>query len=243
MKLELVIDARERDLIQQLQKENIQYSVKVLELGDILIRDDENVLSIFERKTFDDLYASIKDGRYHNQKKRLMKSFDIKKIGYIIEGHGSFLEEFDTQRKILLSCFYNMTFRDQLKVFRTSDISDTVHFIKGIWSRYQSDPEKYKIGGDGGGHGEEEQIVKLGTVNSASDYFIRALCQLPGVSLKTAKVIGEKYKTLMDLVRSLDHLSSDEKLAILKEIKIPSPSGSRKISGTVARNIVYYMLT
>lgn len=237
MNLQLVIDARERDLISLFGADEI--SVKLLELGDVIIQTNEGVvLSIFERKTLDDLYASIKDGRYHNQKKRLMETFDVKKIGYIIEGPGGFQEGGDTQKKILMSCVYNMSFRDHIKVFRSMDIHDTVNFIKGLWSRYKTDPEKYM--GSGSSGGGDEQIVKLGVVNTAEDYFIRALCQLPGVSLKTARAIGQKYKTFMGLMEGLKGLSGDEKLKELKSIKVGEKRIS--ISNKVAQNIIEYVV-
>ena len=62
---------------------------RILELGDIEINisnvDFTNKF-IFERKTLTDLNASINDGRYKEQKHRLLSSYSNNAITYIIEG-------------------------------------------------------------------------------------------------------------------------------------------------------------
>ncbi len=240
LKLQLVIDNRERDLIQLFSQQDISFDVKMLELGDIIIQtEDGTILCIMERKTWDDLYASIKDGRYQNQKKRLMETYDHKKIVYLIEGSGEFHEGSDPQKKILLSCFYNMTFRDNLKIIRTATLSDTVECIRGLWTRYQADPEKYNSNPSEIVH--KEHVVKLG-VKSAEDFFTKSLCQLPGVSMKTARAISNKYKTLMGMIDALSKLTSDEKIKTLKDITTQDDKGgTRKISSKVAQYIVEYV--
>ena len=71
------IDNRERDLIQSFINNNIKIETQNLDIGDIQIIyiDDsyvEHNLVVIERKTYDDLGASIKDGRYKEQKMRLL---------------------------------------------------------------------------------------------------------------------------------------------------------------------------
>ena len=60
----------------------------VLPLGDILIQTDEgkNVMLI-ERKTYADLLASIKDGRYEEQSYRLIHSsgFPLHSVVYLLD--------------------------------------------------------------------------------------------------------------------------------------------------------------
>ena len=84
-----VIDSRERDLIPIIQdkKENIEISIKQLDLGDIIIRSGDEDRIIIERKTLADLVSSIKDGRYKEQMARL-NAYDIPNhnVYYLIEG-------------------------------------------------------------------------------------------------------------------------------------------------------------
>ena len=51
---------------------------KNLDLGDIIIEYNDIPLIIIERKTIPDLLASIKDGRYKEQKKRIRKLNPLK---------------------------------------------------------------------------------------------------------------------------------------------------------------------
>ena len=89
----LIIDTREnllynniieRDL--DVYKNHISIEKKNLELGDIEINVDFTNKFIFERKTLSDLNASIYDGRYKEQKHRLLSSYSNNAITYIIEG-------------------------------------------------------------------------------------------------------------------------------------------------------------
>ncbi len=65
MTTKLVVDTRERSLIKALGKE---LEVRTLEVGDILCEYEDGSFWIAERKTADDLAASIHDGRWKEQK-------------------------------------------------------------------------------------------------------------------------------------------------------------------------------
>jgi len=87
------IDNRERKLIKLMKalKNDFDYNfeiiVEVLDLGDIIIYDDNVEKLIIERKSLSDLAASLKDGRYSEQSYRLngMKIHNHN-IVYLIEG-------------------------------------------------------------------------------------------------------------------------------------------------------------
>jgi ERCC4-type nuclease len=272
--MELHIDNRERELIHSSKFPNAKLSN--LELGDIVIKYNDKTFAIFERKTLADLAASIKDSRYKNQKKRLLENYDVKKIYYIIEGVLDYAvpEQVDVKingisKNTLLSCIYNMSFRDHIQVFRTSGINETIALIQGVFKRVSEDPEKYVGGATGersaaeraGAAGEraigeqsasadtedicagtDEQIIKK-QVSTPEEFFIRMLYQIPGVSLKTGKAIADKYHTLFSLYDSLSKHSDAEKLKTLKDIFIKDIKGKeRRISETVAKNIIKFIL-
>ena len=71
--MKLVIDNREpKELITALQNRVDSVSLENLEIGDIIIKNDNNkTILIFERKSLSDLISSIKDGRYKEQSFRL----------------------------------------------------------------------------------------------------------------------------------------------------------------------------
>ena len=73
------LDIRERDLADALKEliikninfSNIRIEYLALALGDIILMEDNIEKIIIERKTINDLFASIKDGRYKEQSFRL----------------------------------------------------------------------------------------------------------------------------------------------------------------------------
>ena len=75
-KLHIIIDNREQKIKQKLTVEKYPFiSYENLELGDILVKYDNELLLIIERKTLSDLASSVKDGRYKQQKIRLLNNF------------------------------------------------------------------------------------------------------------------------------------------------------------------------
>ena len=79
--ISITVDVRERELIRILGNDA---NVKALDMGDVLVRSGWEW--VFERKTLDDLAASIKDGRYREQKSRLLAHYPPHRITYILEG-------------------------------------------------------------------------------------------------------------------------------------------------------------
>ena len=84
----LIIDNRERELI-ELAKDKIQFESKSLDVGDILFTDENNeTILLIERKTVNDLKASICDGRAREQKARMLNcGIDPSRIIYLVEGN------------------------------------------------------------------------------------------------------------------------------------------------------------
>ena len=233
--MDLIIDNRERELGDILT--DICNAKKNLDLGDFVWEYQGSVVLVCERKTWSDLAASIKDGRYHNQKKRLLETYNCKKLAYIIEGTGDFSDSDvilinGIMKKTLLSCVLNTMLRDDIKIFRTASLLDTAELIRGIHMRFCQDPEKYTIaGGD-----SSEQIVKT-VVKTPQEYFVRALCQVPGVSQKTANAIATQYSTFAQFCKNADEQA-------LKDIvTIDSKGAKRRISTTVVKNLVEFLLT
>ena len=106
----LYIDCRERHLIELFEGD---CTTKALDIGDILITDEnEKVYCIIERKSIKDLNASLKDGRYKEQKHRLINNFNKKHILYILEDYVSF-ESLDDKK--LESAVIHSLFRDETR--------------------------------------------------------------------------------------------------------------------------------
>ena len=128
--LELVYDSRElklKPLLEAQKKDTIILVEKYLDLGDIIFKKDGEEILVVERKTLGDLYSSIQDGRYKEQKIRMMNNYPIEKIVYIIEGDISQqnIKFFKNSKSITNGALLNMTFRDNIKILRTKDINET----------------------------------------------------------------------------------------------------------------------
>ena len=88
--MNIIVDTRESGLITQLKTSNVDIliSQESLDIGDIhLCKPDGTIYMIIERKTIQDLAASIRDGRYKEQSIRLSQSnIPNHHILFMIEG-------------------------------------------------------------------------------------------------------------------------------------------------------------
>ena len=84
--MSIIITPGETKLIEAFKDQNYNVIIENLLVGDIHIRKDDKTVYILERKAGSDLDASIKDGRYKEQKSRLFETgIPRKNIIYIIE--------------------------------------------------------------------------------------------------------------------------------------------------------------
>ena len=120
--MRIVIDNREGELITRVneifsllpedKKKRIEIVIGNLPIGDILIQKIvDKTLLIIERKSFPDLLASIKDGRYEEQSHRLLNAGGVPphSIIYLLEGMFSSLRE-PSQKKLIYSAVTYIVF-------------------------------------------------------------------------------------------------------------------------------------
>lgn len=145
----LIIDIREGKLL-DLMKTRSQlpiYETANLPLGDIIVRHLDGEITyeiILERKCMTDMIASIKDGRYKEQKIRLqaeMTSSNSKnrtKISYLLEGSIDDLR-LPQDKTILIGSIISSIFRDNIPILRTSSLLDTLDVILRLHDRLVKD--------------------------------------------------------------------------------------------------------
>jgi ERCC4-type nuclease len=130
------IDTREQDLFTKCQQiiesvpkfKDIKIISQTLPLGDIIVNDGTNDCVIIERKTFTDLAASIKDGRYEEQSYRLNGlQHHNHNIIYLIEGDinrfNTFKERIDKQT--LYSAMFSINYFKGFSVMRSNNLEET----------------------------------------------------------------------------------------------------------------------
>jgi len=135
------IDVRENDLIANIKGiientmayRDLEISIESLPIGDIILSDKEKDLVIIERKTVNDLLASIKDGRYEEQSYRLNgSSYHNHNIIYLIEGDINRVNRFKDNRidkTTLYSSLFSLNYYKGFSVLRTFSIEETAFFI------------------------------------------------------------------------------------------------------------------
>ena len=138
----IIIDFREKDIIKhciEMNKNiNIEIKTENLLLGDILIDK-----LLIERKTINDLAASIVDGRYREQSFRLLKAIEEGyKVFYFIEGAMD-LYTGAISKHILVSTIYSLTHKG-FQVLLTKNSKDTAFFILQFAEKMKKDAEKMK---------------------------------------------------------------------------------------------------
>lgn len=166
--MEIIVDHRERELSRRLACQ-----VTPMPLGDIRIGD-----LLLERKTGADMAASIIDGRWRDQKARLLASPYT--CMYIIEGS---LKHHRIPYSTLISALGNTVLRDHMHVWRTRDMDETVDVIRMLANKWS---KPLKTAG----------VCKI--VRGENTY-VRMLMCIPGVSEHIARHVQKHYSTLKKL--------------------------------------------
>jgi len=226
MNVQIIVDSRETKLFSLLTerdldiyKNNISIQKEQLELGDIHIIFNE-ITYIYERKTVNDLLSSIKDGRYKEQKNRLLaNSFNN---NYIIEGDTITSNKNFKNQKTLTSVYLNSIYRDKINVFFTTNIDDTATFLLLLVSKIIEKPENYlnennKISQD---YIDVCKIKSQKNKNIDKDTcYLLQLSQIPNISKEIAKKIKEIYPTMSSLIKALEEQPDEKsKISLLTKI-------------------------
>ena len=187
-----------------------------LELGDILIvsTGEFPFTLLFERKAGNDLEASIKDGRYAEQKKRIKSLYEPGKCTYIIEN-----DKVNENDKILSAVIHTM-YRDNMHVQFTNDVNDTANFIKNVWVRCKAHPEYFVSDKPESGYLSSLKIKskKSDNIDVATCYILQ-LCQIPGISRVIATSLAAVYPTIGLLIDTLRNCPTQElKIKLLSKI-------------------------
>ena len=246
---------------------DIKIISQTLPLGDIIINDGINDCVIIERKTLTDLAASIKDGRYEEQSYRLNGlPHHNHNIIYLIEGDvnrfNAFKERIDKQT--LYSAMFSINYFKGFSVMRSTNLDETAMIAcnmvyklvgglkTGKIAFYNQPTPSNKQNNDKEDNNEEKDtekkeatekdycsvIKKVKKENITPDNIGEImLCQIPGVSSASALAILSQFKTLPNLIKTIQ---TDE--TCLNQICTTDPNGkTRKISKTAIATIIRFL--
>ena len=273
MVLEILIDYREnklKDLFDKhifKDKQTPQITYENLDVGDIIIKKDGKLLLIFERKSIPDLYSSINDGRYKEQKIRLINNFPLRNVVYIIENANTqFLEKkFKNFKSIVNGAIINSIFRDKIRLIKTNDINQTFEYLititKKIYNNFDFFKDLIKLEADqitepnntttepNNTTTEPKDNAYLQTIkikksenNDPRKCNIAQMCHIPGVSIKIAICVLNKYKSIYNLILEYSRCNTeDEKEKLLKELQFEIANDKvRKIGPVISKRICNY---
>ncbi len=223
--MKLVIDNRERDIISKLNEMGVSHEVSVLELGDVnWLDEDGNIVLIIERKTVSDLKASICDGRSREQKARLFNSgISRDRIMFLIEG--SITKPLDSKIagmsvSTLIGSIVNMQLRDNVKVYKTTSITESANYISRLDQKLRVDIDSYFKEST---CTEVDYAATLKTRKrenvTPTVWFVQQLCLVPQVTEKIAACIIEVYPTLISLTRAYESATEENRPGLLKDLK------------------------
>lgn len=234
-----IVDIRERDLIRLLNSP----TTKALPIADIWIGvsnpegEPEPTLEkgalLIERKTIRDLEASILDGRYREQKARLMSYCEEKGAipMYILEG-SYFTASGRLGPQALMKIVARLQCKYKIAVLHTQSLAETSQIIEALHTQFQTDPDNFTPLAQS--FDLAEPVTARNTIHvqkktNATEprYFATAsLAQCPGLSPKMADVLTAHFK-------SWDKIYS----ATPKEIEeVVQPNG-RRIGPAVASRL------
>lgn len=243
--MEIVIDNREHELYEIMKpyaSDTLRILFEVLDVGDIHIRTPDlsgSVLRVvLERKAAADLGSSLGDGRYKEQRARLLalRGTGVK-IGYIIEAPlwspclnrtwclGKF-NEVQLQNTIA-----RLQFRYDIPVFHATTVKETAMWVRRFAAALSTEPTVYSTGSPS----TVEEAAKVYTealhVKKAANtipetIFTSMIMTIPGVGSKAAQAIGTAV-----------HFSIPELLTKSFDELVAIPNGKRKIGKSIASKI------
>ena len=235
--VKVIIDSRENKLKEILENE-ADFEFQNLDIGDIVFKKDNEVVLVVERKTQSDLYSSIRDGRYKEQKLRLISSYSLNQILYLIEESKN---KFKINESIVKGAIVNMTFRDGIKILFSNNLVETSEYIRLLKKKIEKNPEffiksKVELDNTKTSYLETVKVAKKDNMTPKLCNIIQ-LSQIPGVSKQTAEVIINKYGSLTNLIVEYNKLQKEEAITLLKDIKL----ANRKIGPVLSKRIYEYL--
>jgi|TARA_B110000858_G_scaffold7844_2_gene8433 ERCC4-type nuclease len=243
--VELVIDNREN--IKDLVKETLpEVFFENLLVGDYEFRINSKPFIVIERKTISDYAASIVDSRGREQKKRLLANKSKTNIMYLIEGDitkdNSCFKYNKVNRHTIISSVINTMYRDGIQVFHTSNVMETIFLLESILHKLTSQSDTFLESKSS----YEDDLINTVKINKGSNMtprigFRMMLNCIPSVSNKVSKRLSEKYDSINMLIDALKKIEdTDKRLEFIKNIKMSDDVGAKKLSKTVASNILSY---
>ncbi len=194
--MSILLDTREHGLIGLLSNPQQQ-----LPVGDAWILDGSgNPLVVVERKTTADFEASFLDGRYREQRTRLLAFCAEKKARplYILEG-GLDGRRRSLERSALQKLVHRLMLRYGVAVWQTKDLEDTAATLGLLATQVKDDAKVFEA--ETLSYTDVNKITKKENKNNWRAFTIACLQQCPGVSSKIANNIVTTFGNFENILK------------------------------------------
>jgi ERCC4-type nuclease len=218
--MSILLDNREHALIELLP----QITVKQLPVGDAWIQTNDQTVLVIERKTTADFEASFLDGRYREQRTRLLAycAENKAKALYILEG-GLDGRRRSLERQALQKLIHRLCLRYGVAVWSTKDTEDTANTLRILAEQVKDDPKVFE--GEQVSYTDVQHVTKKANKEDPRAFALAALQGCPGVSAKSAAAIWDATQSFQKLLE----MSED----VIANIK----SGERRVGPAVAKRL------
>jgi ERCC4-type nuclease len=168
----------------------------MLPIGDLWIGvKDEEIQEgsvIAERKTVTDFEASFLDGRYREQRTRLLAYCSEKKAKpfYIIEGSFDRPQQ-RLEKKALWKLLTRLALRYGIGLFFTRSLEETAELSEILLEQWKEDPKVFQ--GETISYAETLHVAKKDNTSHVVQTMM--IAQVPGISVKTAQALLSTHKS------------------------------------------------
>lgn len=219
-----IVDNRERDLIPLLDPVP---EIKALPVGDIWIGVQEGAKGIvIERKTIRDLEASILDGRYREQRGRILAFCHEQGAQPVYVLEGPYSSASGRLAPTTLTKYVNrLVLRYQIPVIHTVSLQDTADWLRVVLEQWKEDPTALQRTTELVKVSDGIHVQKKANAGDPRQFLLQCLVQCPGISVKMAEQLTAAFPTWENL------LSASK--AELQEVKV----GARRVGPAVAQRL------
>jgi ERCC4-type nuclease len=225
----LILDNREHELHTKI---TVPHDFVPLHVGDVHIcARVEGVVKpvlVLERKSFADFQSSVMDGRYREQRGRLL-AFGAEagaRVGYILEGSAAALRPPMTASSID-KLVARLMYVHGIPVFRTTSVVDTARLVETLLGQVLEDGAAAYQGATAAQRATDGiHVVKRGNTEDPRHYAISLLCLAHGVSTRIAEAWYDAFGSVAAVIGA----SADQ----LAAVKI----GARRVGPAIAARCI-----
>lgn len=241
--LECLLDSREQSLWEDLQQQPLPIPTRVsmLPIGDVVIQKEEEILLMIERKTVRDLVQSLKDGRYHDQRKRWLEFRTQSPNSFVslwVEGDLMAAPMEETVRSSLVNSLFRLQSKYNILIHHVRSREAFLKSLRMLVEKFEKDPHHLVPCGT---TATTTPLVDMNqyrkSAHSREQYWQDCLTLVPGVSPQTAQKIQTLFPTMVSMMNALEN----DPRRTREQISGIRASEKRKVGDKLAQKVLEHL--